>query len=808
MNGRPGYAPISFARPIFPPRGQEVVPADIRAKVALGIYALVFAAHTASAQSVSLTAGEAQLKLEAQNGTFGPALFLKGSDVAAFRQDAPLALQLDAANGTSLLQGRYSQARPSGPDTVVATGALRSANGTLFSFRDVYSAGGDSGAFAFTRQVTISSPSANDRGFATRFSLPLGTPAAYGDCEFLIPGTLYRSNTGMTPGSLAGDFQANAFFIREDRLPLPLVMLRETATGNTLLILHRNPDGGTLAGDNTSRTLTDARLQYASLGVHDRTRPSPGMWFPGSEGDRSYYGGGWAYRRHPVTAALSHRYAAVVRVSHTTTFAEAAAANWNYAFAQAPPAIRRADLARVKSAGIDLLARSWKSFGDGSAGFPFRIGIYDGVFGEYAMQMGFIGQNLPGANELLRAGLRANDTAWLDRGGKMVDFWAAKSPADQGLPRTWYDAGKGFRPEASFLRIATDGVLGALRAWRTMDKAGRPRPAWLAFARNFGDWLVSHQNADGSFYRAYAYATSVPTSLSKTNTLHPVPLLAELFRATGDVRFREAAIRAGEFAFKDVHQAYNYVGGTADNPDVRDKEAGVLSLDAFLALRDLTGDAKWLAAAMQAATYVETWTYAWPVPIPAEDDSAGFPGGRDQTGLSLISMGHSGADNFMAYGPFAFFRLYAQSGERHFLDVARFLLHNTKQGMDWDPARPLGYAYPGLQTEVGTVCAPRGHSVRTWLPWVTVVALIPMSQLEDVFGSMDVEALAAKPLEELRARDAAYGATLGYGPGPEPVSAHAQRAAISNRRLADILGRIYPREADAGRRTYFRITAW
>jgi hypothetical protein len=745
-------------------------------------------------QGLALSAGSAQLRLESGNGGYGVVLSFAGDGAAAFRQDAPLALQLETASGTSLLQGRYAEAIASGKDTLTASGSIRSANGTVFSFRDIYSAPGDSGVFFFSRQVGVSSPAADDRGFATRFSLPLDARASFTDCEFLIPGILYRNNESMTANALAGDFQADDIFIREDRLPLPLILMRRKATGVTLTLLHRGIDGRTVAGDNANRTVTDARLQYASLGMHDRTRPSPGMWFPGSEGGRTYYGGGWAYRRHPVNTAVSHRYSAAIRLTRTPDFAAAVTADWDYAFGLAPPAIRRADLARVKTAGIDLLSRSWKRFNDGSAGFPFSISLIDGHYGDYAMQMGFIGQNLPGANELIRAGLKQGKADLVSQGEKMADFWVAESPGNRGLPKTWYDANIGFRSYQTFLRIATDGVLGALRAWGAMKAAGKPRPSWLAYARDFGDWLVAHQNADGSFYRQYDYNTGAALTASKTNTVHPIPFLTELFRATGDARYRDGALKAGDFALKDVHRAYRYVGGTPDNPDVRDKEAGVLALDAFLALHDLTGEAEWLAAARQAATYVETWAYAWPVPVVAGDDSADFPAGRDQTGLSLIAVGHSGADAFMAYGPFAFFRLYVKTGETHFLDYSRFLLHNTKQNMDWDPAHPLGYPIPGLQTEVSTVCSPRGHSKRIWLPWLTVGALVPMSQLEDVYGNVDVDVLASKSIGELRAKDDGYAATRGYGSETNPVlriGPHAVRPRNASR-WTDILGRIHP----------------
>jgi hypothetical protein len=53
------------------------------------------------------------------------------------------------------------------------------------------------------------------------------------------------------------------------------------------------------------------------------------------------------------------------------------------------------------------------------------------------------------------------------------------------------------------------------------------------------------------------------------------------------------------------------VTGACDNPDVLDKEAGALALRAFISLHEATGDEQWVAPARQAATFVETWTYAW-----------------------------------------------------------------------------------------------------------------------------------------------------------------------------------------------------
>ena len=50
----------------------------------------------------------------------------------------------------------------------------------------------------------------------------------------------------------------------------------------------------------------------------------------------------------------------------------------------------------------------------------------------------------------------------------------------------------------------------------------------------------------------------------------------------------------------------HFVGGTLDNPNVVDKEAGTLSLEAYLVLYEATLDKKWLGRAETAASFAET----------------------------------------------------------------------------------------------------------------------------------------------------------------------------------------------------------
>ena len=141
------------------------------------------------------------------------------------------------------------------------------------------------------------------------------------------------------------------------------------------------------------------------------------------------------------------------------------------------------------------------------------------------------------ASYLIDDGVRSGRKERITQGERIVDFWASQSLSPAGVPRTWYDVDPkpSWRNYPTYLRVATDGASGALRAWEIERTAGVDKPAWLAFCRSIGDWLLHVQNADGSFCRSWNF-DGTPASKSLTSTLHPVRFLVDLSCATGDAR--------------------------------------------------------------------------------------------------------------------------------------------------------------------------------------------------------------------------------------------------------------------------------
>jgi hypothetical protein len=76
--------------------------------------------------------------------------------------------------------------------------------------------------------------------------------------------------------------------------------------------------------------------------------------------------------------------------------------------------------------------------------------------------------------------------------------------------------------------------------------------------------------------------------------------------------------------------------------------------------------------------------------------------------------------------------LYLLTRDEHYSDVARLLLHNTKNMLAL-PGRPYDLAGPGWQQEHWRLGAFRGFGHdRSWLPWVTTNQLMGIIALEEL----------------------------------------------------------------------------
>lgn len=651
---------------------------------------------------------------------------------------------LDANRFRRACQAEYESVERLDNGGYVCLGHVTSPSGTVFAVQDQLSFNGPERLLTVERAVEVERRSGEDIGFSSQLIFCLKTGETLQDCDVFMPGAWYGHNEGVCKGAFGASLTDREYLLRATRLALPYVQLHGRSTGESVSLCALAPSPTTGVDEHSSYTLVDSSLQYASVGIHAGSAPGVQICFPGSEGETTYADGltstrGWAWRYHPIAAPVAHRYTVGVHIGERHENAhESMRDEWRWWFGRFNPPVHRAALARVYAIGAQVLDTYCQRY-NGVMGLPFWCTVPEGTVSDLSFQMGFVGQQPMCAYHLMRYGIQNHLPAMVEKGRKIINFWVGESKKEgQKLPYVWYNV---FPPRfktdyPTYTRTVSDGMEGILLCYQYLKRElGNAPEQWLEFVLAYGQWLVSSQNADGSYFRAYD-VYGVPVHTGKFNTSNVIRLLVALFWETGEPALRQAALRAGEYCYQSIYLPLSYIGGTADNDNTIDKEAGMLALYAFLALYDLDGQARWLHAACGAADFIETWTYSYSFEVLPAKGNAVFDR-ADITGLSLIATGHSHADGMMGYCPFDFYRLFLLTSDKHYLVFARFLLHNTKQTVDW--SGKLGHAYPGLVEESGEVARQFHNGLGKWLPWCTIAQIEALSRLEEWFGCSDID---------------------------------------------------------------------
>lgn len=658
---------------------------------------------------------------------------------SSYHSPRPVSLMLKRGSSPETLSSGYQEVS-AGKDGYFCRAEVSTPAGSRFLFEDSYRLDGQD--VLFQRSVSVVSAGAGDEGFSTEFRLLLDSPRKLPDYDVFAPGIWYRKNENVVPTAFAADYSNQDFCFRATRMALPYVELYDPESRAAVSLCHLSPvpTNGTL--DRSTSWMVDESFQFSSVGVSRRDGLALCCLFPGSEGERNYIinGSAWVRRSHPVSRDVRHSYGFCLHFSEEADAYAALRDHWRHYEKYYPRRVNKCDPKAVYEAGIELLDAYTKEYAPGAMGLPFWTEIPSGEICDITYQMGFVGQQTQCGYHLIKYGTERGVPEITEKGKKIIDFWVRESKVDGVLPRVWYETDPpGFKKDYPvYTRTIADGMEGVLNAYQYLRRQGTDKQDWKAFCVDYGDWLAEHQNSDGSFYRAYEPDGSAAHD-GKFNTTNLIRFLVNLYWLTGDEKLSACAVRAGEFCLGAISDPMQYVGGTADNDNTIDKEAGMIALYAFLALYDLTGEKIWVQAAQRAADFCETWTYQWSFPIAPKEGCCVFRGGRDITGLSLIATGHSHADVMMDYCVYDYYRLWLLTGDRHYYDYALFLLHNAKQTTDWDGT--LGYRYRGLVEESGEVALQFHNGLGRWLPWCTIAEIEPLTRLEEHFGAMDLEAV-------------------------------------------------------------------
>lgn len=759
-----------------------------------------FLSLSAAASTLTLQSGDMALTFNSSADGYSTALTYKGTDIPFLVAGQPAYLEVQ----NRAVSGYYkSVSESNGVFTCVAE--LTSNRGSVFTVTDIYSAK-EPGQIVLQRDVQVRSQKKGDNIFLSTFGVQTTENAALTDNEYLVPGVLYKGYFDAacnTPTTLPQEGDA-WFLYRDDRTPLPFVMSRGKKNGITITLAHKNSGDRTVVAD-AQGSASNAGYQFGSCGLWrdtDNALTYQEVVFPGTTNATK---SGKGYRYHPVDTSVKHSYQVFLHISHTDTYAEAVKQSWDEVFDLYNPTIYPVDLDACYEGLIgSLLTYYVPCTADGGSydkpGWPFEVSLSDFKPRGIDYQMGFVGMQVSSGYYLYRYGIENKQSDIRHKGEAVLNFWADDCLSPIGMPSTWYDpsnTGKGsWRNYESILRIMTGGMEGLLTAWCYGTKNGETHDNWLSSCKKFGDWLLSAQNDNGSLAFSWnrnkivnnQHPVNTTNGLTTTSALR---YLVELYIATGEEKYKEAALKAGDYCYLFVHKKYHYCACVVDNPQVIDSESGYMAMVGFLSLYDLTRDSKWLDAAEQAATYTETWVYSHEVPVEDDraEDNAIFPRDRSIVGQHLIAIGHSAADLGFAWTSFAYYRLYLLTQNEHYLTMARMSAHNSKQSMNWDQSLYPGQP-KGLQLEAFQVMIPRRvGGVATTLNWNYAGHLDPMFRFKDAFGTPDLEEVEKMSWEERKEKAARYALYQSSDYGQQITSTP---------QVKSMEGKMYPNPVAAG----------
>lgn len=680
-----------------------------------------------------------------RNG-WGMAIRSQGLPRVSQQEPARLEVSDGTAQGRHEFDAAYSQVLRT-PKGVMASATIDDGTKAAFLVQDLWQV--HDAVVSVQRTVTVRGSTAGGFSSTVMFSAP---KSGWSDASYLAPGVLYGDPTYDGARSPGGTllYASHHLSLREDILPAPLLGIY-FHDGASIALLDPAPRGDTTEIESTlaQPTMVDARFQFGSFHV-SQPQGAPlsfGFQFPGSvQGYFGDHGNAPVFMRryHPIQDGFVQSYRVDFRLAQNSSFRSFSRDSWRWSWNTLQPPIHEIDIPAVRRVLTDHLAAQVVEI-NGHTGVPFvRSTMDDSHNWNWTMSaMGFVGKDLDCADALLREGDRDPS----ERGQHMRALGLAmittmiKGLPTVPLPATGIDLTTGQPWDhiwlAPWLRNATEDMRVLMLAYRREAGLGRAHPEWLAWVRQYCDWLIQQQRPDGSFPRRWKPASNEAAEPSGTASYNAVPVLVLMTEETGDGKYRASAVRAADYTWTEYGSRGLFIGGASDNPNITDKEAGLLSLEAFLALYENSHDPKWLDRAEAAGDFAESWIWIWNLPMPADADNAllHWKRGVSTVGLQGITALHAGgADEYLDCAVALYARLYNDTHDPHYLDVTRLLLHDTKS-MVALPGRLYDMRGPGWQQEnFGLGPGPGGRGVgshRLWLPWVSANHLHGINALEE-----------------------------------------------------------------------------
>ncbi|MHA1650979.1 MAG: hypothetical protein ACTSYB_12360 [Candidatus Helarchaeota archaeon] len=374
---------------------------------------------------------------------------------------------------------------------------------------------------------------------------------------------------------------------------------------------------------------------------------------------------------------------------------------------------------------------------------------------------GFLGKSIEIAFALYRIYLRNNMKELKEIAFNVTNFLTSRI-LPNGLFFTdynpalhqWYGYRIGRRKDLN-TRMMSEVCHTLLRFYLLAKERNESVKRWLEFVKKFSDFMVEHQLPNGSFGKWWSKEGNLKED-SGTNGAYVIWVLAELYKITKKEKYKDAAMKAGQYYIAQFIEPDEYWGDTLDANAI-DKEAGHAVLRAMLYLYKITNDEKFLKVALRAAHFVASWQFTYNVPFSKTSQL-----GRRKFktfGGTIVSVENMHIDPYIMF-TFDFLQLWQYTGDIYWKERAiaglKFVLQMLASEKDtlgykewyigWQPEQynHTNWGYYGLSTIFPKRIQPKGRFSGN-VAWVLAVTMGTILDIADAFP--DLIEINPKPIE-------------------------------------------------------------
>ena len=411
------------------------------------------------------------------------------------------------------------------------------------------------------------------------------------------------------------------------------------------------------------------------------------------------------YRMLPVEEGLERETAFEIRIGAYENFDAAVETLWRDVYAEYSVVERRYAARDAYEALTGWLYRSYGVLNS----VPQYMTNSDHPYSE----SGFLYRNADLAYLMIAAGYRLGKPEYIEQADALIDYHIARDLIVDNIVN-------------EFERAEAEGVMAVLNAYKTHLAHGVDKSDWLAYVLR----------------------------KAREKKEEPDPMAIPLFLAVAEYTKDDSYVEVSASLLEDLdaqHKEYYYTGAIVNNSGdaIPNRESGMIYLDIYLDMYELTGDAAYLEHAKRCEVYLESQMIVQNIALVAEG-TTGYETlsdgrfreigtlGNEQVkpyGLSWVSGQTASADNASAYSVPDVLRLYEITGEEKYRGFADYLMTNSllyinmgdKSWLMDDIRHSSGTGfqneYFGIAASTDVVSAGRGTMHMSNLGWNMFVVL-------------------------------------------------------------------------------------